>query len=43
VKLYAKTIPNLSATKDVNDAILAFNLDLLAGGYKKKLASLAGQ
>lgn len=38
---YAKTIPNLKQTKDVNDAILAMTLKTVAGGYKKKLQGFA--
>jgi len=43
VRLYTQTIPNLKSTEAVNKGILAFNLDVLAWWYKKKLRSLAGQ
>jgi hypothetical protein len=38
---YAKTIPNLTSTNDVNNAVLAMTLDTIAGGYKKQLRTLA--
>lgn len=38
---YAKTIPNLASTDDVNKAVLAMTLDTIAGGYKKQLRTLA--
>ena len=43
IKLYAKTLPNLSSTEDVNKAVLAYTLDVLAWWYKSQLRSLAGQ
>lgn len=41
IQNYAKTIPNLTSTEDVNNAILAMTLDTIAGGYKKQLRTLA--
>lgn len=41
VAQYAKTVPNLKSTKDVNNAILAMTLKWIANGYKSKLQSLA--
>lgn len=43
IKLYAKTIPNLKWTKAVNEWVLAFTLDVLAGWYLKQLKSMAWQ
>lgn len=43
VQLYAKTLPNLKSTSDVNKWVLAYTLDILAWGYKKQLSSLAWQ
>ena len=43
IKLYAKTLPTLESTADVNKAVLAYTLDVLAGWYKSQLKSLAGQ
>lgn len=43
VRLYAKTLPNLKWTADINKWVLAYTLDILAGWYKKQLTSLAGQ
>jgi len=37
---YAKTIPNLTSTQDVNKAVLAMTLDTIANGYKKQLRTL---
>jgi hypothetical protein len=31
IKLYAKTLPTLESTADVNKAVLAYTLDVLAG------------
>ncbi len=41
IKNYAQTIPNLTQTKDVQNAILALTLDTLAWGYKNQLQTLA--
>lgn len=38
---YAKTVPNLKSTKDVNNAVLAMTLQAVANGYKSKLQTLA--
>lgn len=38
---YAKTIPNLTSTDDVNKLVLAMTLDTIAWGYKKQLQTLA--
>lgn len=38
---YAKTIPSLKSTEDVNKAVLAMTLDTIAAGYKRNLATLA--
>lgn len=43
IKLYAKTIPSLKWTKAVNEWVLAFTLDVLAGWYLKQLKSMAWQ
>lgn len=41
IRNYAKTIPNLTQTSDVQDAILAMTLDIIAWGYKRQLQNLA--
>ena len=41
IKNYAQTIPNLTQTKDVQNAILALTLDTLAWWYKNQLQTLA--
>jgi hypothetical protein len=41
IRLYAQTIPNLRQTKDVQKAVLAMTLDVVAGGYKRQLQTLA--
>jgi hypothetical protein len=41
VELYKKTIPNLTSTNDLNDALLAFTLKSLWQWYKTKLRSIA--
>ena len=41
IRQYAKTIPNLKQTNDVNNAVLALTLDTIAGGYKRQLQTLA--
>lgn len=41
VRLYSKTIPNLTSTEDVNKAVLAMTLKVVAGWYKRQLQSLA--
>jgi hypothetical protein len=41
IRQYAKTIPSLTSTSDVNKAVLAMTLDTIAGGYKRKIATLA--
>ena len=41
IRLYAQTIPNLQSTTDVNNAILAMTLKVVAWGYKKQLQTLA--
>ena len=41
IRLYSQTIPNLKATKDVNNAILGMTLKVLANWYKKQLRTLA--
>ena len=38
---YSKTVPNLKSTKDVNKAIMAMTLQLIASGYKTKLQNQA--
>lgn len=38
---YAKTIPNLSSTQDVNKAILSMTLKTMWNGYKSQLQALA--
>lgn len=38
---YAKTVPNLKSTKDVNNLILSMTLKWIANWYKSKLQSLA--
>ncbi len=41
IRNYARTVPNLTQTKDVNNAVLALTLDTIAGGYKRQLQTLA--
>lgn len=41
IENYAKTIPNLTSTDAVNDAVLAMTLDTVAEGYKQQLRTLA--
>lgn len=41
VRLYSQTIPNLTSTNDVNNAILAMTLKVVAGWYKRQLQTLA--
>lgn len=41
VAQYAKTIPNLNSTQDVNKAVLAMTLKTIANGYKSKLQNMA--
>ena len=41
IEHYSKTVPNLKSTSDVNEAILAMSLDMLANGYKRKLQNQA--
>ena len=41
IEHYSKTVPNLKSTNDVNDAVLAMSLDMLASGYKRKLQNQA--
>lgn len=41
IRQYARTIPNLTQTNDVNNAVLALTLDTVAGGYKRQLQTLA--
>lgn len=41
IEHYAKTIPNLKSTKDINNAILSMNLKMIAWWYKSQLSSLA--
>lgn len=41
IRNYAQTIPNLTQTEDVRDAILAMTLDIVAWGYKRQLQNLA--
>jgi ribosomal protein S13 len=41
IRLYAQTIPNLTSTKDVNNAVLAMSLKVIAWGYKRQLQTLA--
>ena len=41
IKLYSKTIPNLESTEEVNKAVLAMTLKVVAGWYKRQLQSLA--
>lgn len=43
VRLYAKTLPTLTWTDEINKWVLAVTLDVLAGGYLTQLKSLAGQ
>ena len=41
IKLYSQTIPNLTSTNDVNNAILWMTLKVVAWWYKRQLQSLA--
>lgn len=41
IEHYSQTVPNLKSTSEVNDAILAMSLDMLADWYKRKLATQA--
>ena len=41
VRQYAKTIPNLESTEDVNKWVLAMTLKTIANGYKAKLQNMA--
>lgn len=41
IRQYARTIPNLTQTNDVNNAVLALTLDTVAWGYKRQLQTLA--
>lgn len=41
IRLYSQTIPNLTDTKQTNEAILAMTLKVVAWGYKKQLQTLA--
>lgn len=41
IKHYSQTVPNLQSTEEVNNAILALTLNMLAQGYKNKLRTLA--
>lgn len=41
IRLYSQTIPNLTSTQEVNEAILWMTLKVVAGGYKRQLQSLA--
>ncbi len=41
IRLYAQTIPNLTNTNDVNKAVLAMSLKVIAWGYKRQLQTLA--
>jgi hypothetical protein len=41
IEHYSKTVPNLKSTSDVNEAVLAMSLDMLASGYKRKLQNQA--
>lgn len=41
IRLYAQTIPNLTNTNDVNNAVLAMSLKVIAWGYKRQLQTLA--
>lgn len=41
IRQYSKTIPNLTQTNDVNNAVLALTLDTIAWGYKRQLQTLA--
>lgn len=38
---YSKTVPNLKSPEEVNNAILAMTLNMLAQGYKNQLRTLA--
>ena len=41
IEHYSQTVPNLKSTSQINDAILAMSLEMLADGYKRKLATQA--
>lgn len=41
IEHYSQTVPNLKSTSEVNDAILAMSLDMLADWYKRKLSTQA--
>jgi hypothetical protein len=41
IEHYSQTVPNLRSTSDVNEAILAMTLDMLADWYKRKLSTQA--
>lgn len=41
IEHYSKTVPNLKSTADVNNAVLAMSLNMLADWYKRKLATQA--
>ena len=41
IEHYSKTVPNLKSTSDVNNAVLAMSLNMLADWYKRKLATQA--
>jgi len=41
IRIYARTVPNLTQTNDVNNAVLALTLDTIAWGYKRQLQTLA--
>ena len=41
IEHYSQTVPNLKSTSEVNEAILAMSLDMLADWYKRKLATQA--
>ena len=42
IRNYARTIPNLQSTSQVNEAVLWMTLKVIAGGYKQQLQTLAG-
>jgi hypothetical protein len=41
IEHYSQTVPNLKSTSDINNAILAMSLDMLADWYKRKLSTQA--
>ena len=41
IEHYSRTVPNLRSTSEVNQAILAMTLDMLADWYKRKLSTQA--